>query len=109
MVRVFAARRDQFAVDAVFDDLAVFEDDDPVEAGDRGEAVRDDDRSAALHEVLECCLDQLLALGIQGAGGFVQDQDGRVCQNSARNDDSLPLAAGEFHAALAGDGLESVG
>ena len=39
MVRVFAARRDQFAVDAVFDDLAVFEDDDPVEACDRGEAV----------------------------------------------------------------------
>ena len=40
MVRVFAARRDQFAVDAVFDDLAVFEDDDPVEACDRGEAVQ---------------------------------------------------------------------
>lgn len=43
MVRVFAARRDQFAVDAVFDDLAVFEDDDPVEACDRGEAVRVED------------------------------------------------------------------
>ena len=78
MVRVFAARRDQFAVDAVFDDLAVFEDDDPVEACDRGEAVRVEDHRHVMG-VTEGVVDILHYGGehveaqrkiVQGASGY---------------------------------------
>ena len=92
-VRVLAARGDQLAVDAIFDDFALPQHHDPVEAGDCGEAMRDHDGSAPLHEVLQRSLDELLTFGVQRAGSFVQDQDGRICQNRARNRNSLPLSA----------------
>ena len=42
---------------------------------------------------------------VDGGGGFVQDQDLRVDQNSARDGNALALAAGQGLAALADQGV----
>ena len=80
-----------------------------------GKAVSDDKRSAAFHQRFQRFLNQAFALRIQRTGGFIQDEDGRIFQNRARNGDALALAAGEFDAALAhqrgvtfGEGLDKV-
>jgi len=44
-----------------------------------------------------------LALGVERAGGFVEQQDARIAQQGAGERDTLPLAAGEA-AATGSDG-----
>ena len=51
---------------------------------------------------------QDLALVVQGAGGLVQDQDGRVLQEDAGDGDALLLAAGELDAALTDIGVVAI-
>ena len=55
--------------------------------------VRDGDRGAALHQVVQRLLDFLLGLGVDRGRGFVEDQDARVDQQRARDRDALALAA----------------
>ena len=94
---------------SLFDDLAFFEDVDPVRVLDGGEAVGDDERSAVFHQAVEGGLDLALGFGIDGSGGFVEEEDGRVFEESAGDGEALFLAAGEFHAALADVGHELLG
>ena len=51
----------------------------------------------------------LFDLGVDRAGGVVQDQDARVVQQCPGQRDPLPLAAGESEAPLADDGRVAVG
>ncbi len=53
------------------------------------------------HQPVEGGLDLALALGVEGRGGLVEEQDRRVLQDGARDRDALALAARERHAALA--------
>src|SRR5438309_2095115 len=48
-------------------------------------------------------------VGVEAAGGLVEQEDGRVAQDGAGDGDALPLAAGQLHAALADAGLVAVG
>jgi hypothetical protein len=57
------------------------------------------------HQVLQGILHQALALGVEGAGGLVQQQQRRVAQDGAGHGDALALAAGQAHAALAEEGV----
>ena len=107
-VRVFAASRKQILMRAVFNDLAVFQDHDPVKACHGGKTVGDHDRSASLHQILQGRLDQLLAFGIQRTGGFIQDQNRSAGQNGAGNGDPLTLTSGKLDAAFTGDGIKTV-
>ena len=59
------------------------------------QAVRDDDAGAIAHEACDRILDQTLALGIQRAGGLVEDEDARINQESTRDRDALALSARE--------------
>ena len=61
------------------------------------------------HQPLERVLHHLLALGVQRAGGLVEQQQRRAAQDGARDGDALALAAGEPHAALAQGGVEAFG
>jgi hypothetical protein len=54
-------------------------------------------------------LDRRLGGAVQRAGGFVEDQDPRVGEQSARDPHALALAAGELQAALADHGRHAVG
>ena len=95
---------------AAFDDLAGFgEEEDEVGAADGGEAVADDEGGAVGEEVGHGGLDELFAFGVEVAGGFVEDEDLRRGENGASDGDALALAAGEFDAALADEGLVAVG
>src|ERR1700688_2504889 len=42
---------------------------------------------------------------MQAGSSFVQYQDPRISQNGSRDGDALLLSTGEFHAALADDGV----
>ena len=75
---------------------------------DGGEAVGDDEHRAALHGLIQTALDGLLGRH-QGAGGFIQQQDGRVAQHRLRNGETLELAAGEIDAPLLDAGVVAAG
>jgi len=60
-----------------------------------------DERRAPLHEQLQGSLDAALRLGVEGRGGLVEDQDGGVLEEGARDRDPLALTAGQTCAALA--------
>ena len=53
-------------------------------------------------------LHQALVLGVERAGGLVEEQQRGVAQDRARDRDPLPLAAGQAHALLAEEGGEAL-
>ncbi len=69
----------------------------------------------AMTKQVRCCiswrspgLDQPFALGVEVAGGFVEDEDSRVGQNGPGDGDPLPLSAAEFDAPFADDRVIAV-
>src|SRR5579875_700221 len=65
------------------------------------EAVRNQERRAALQKAMDGSLDFVLSRAVNGAGRIVEDEDARVGQQRAGNGDTLALSAGKRHAALA--------
>ena len=72
---------------------------------DRGEAVRDGKRRAALAQFGDRLLHGALQFRIEGRGGFIEQDDGRVLDQRARDGDALALAAGQLQAVLADRGV----
>jgi S-adenosylmethionine:tRNA ribosyltransferase-isomerase len=72
---VDAPRRHQTVVRPALDDLSILHQKDDGCAPDRRQAVRDDERGPALQQLGHRGLDQLLALGVEVAGGFVEDEN----------------------------------
>ena len=83
----------EFVMGAALDDLAFLDDDDAVGAAHGAETVRDDEHGAALADGVHVVHDGALALVVEGRGRFVEDEDGRVREERARDGDALPLAA----------------
>src|SRR5262249_50840094 len=92
---------EELLVRAAFDDAAVLEDEDLVGVDDRRKPVRDDERRAVACDLGELGLDDLLGARVERAGRLVEDEDGRVLEQRARDRDALLLAAGELEAPLA--------
>jgi hypothetical protein len=92
-------------VAAFFDNAAAVKDDDPVHRGDGGQAVGDGEDGLALHHAGEGLLDRGFDFAVEGGGGLVQHEDRRVLQEGAGESDALALAAGQFHAAFAQEGV----
>ncbi len=89
---------------AAFAELALVHDEDGVGALDGGEAVGDEDGGSSGDHAGEGEADAELGVGVDGAGGFVEDEDARgVCEGAGEADELL-LSGGEGSAALA-DGL----
>ena len=72
---------------------------------DRRQPMRDHQRGAALHDLVERLLHQSLAFRIERAGRLVQQQDRRVAQHRPGNGDPLPLSCRQRHAALPEHGV----
>ena len=104
-----AAASHKFGPRAEFDKPPPFQHADQVGTADGGKAVRDDDGRAAFHELLQRPEKVTLGPGIQGGGGFIQDENRSILQECAGDRDALTLAAGEIHAAFAQRGVESLG
>ena len=68
----------QFLVLTLFHDAPVLHHQDPVSLPDGGEAVGDDEASAAFHQIEHGILDQHLGVGIHRTCGFIQYQYSRV-------------------------------
>ena len=99
----------QLVVGPHLGDAAAVDHHDAVGVPHRRQAMGDDQGRATLHQLGQRLLDQELALGVEVGGGLVQDQDGRILQEGARDREALALAAGELHAALAHLGRVAVG
>ncbi len=59
------------------------------------QAMGDNDRGAILHQFLQGQLHLVFALGVQGAGRLIQQQDFRIVENGPGQRDALALAAGQ--------------
>jgi len=79
-------------VGAGLDDSSFVEDADEVGVFDGGEAVGDDDGGTVAHQFFEGVLDESFRFGIEGGGGFVEDEDGGIAEDSAGDAESLALA-----------------
>ena len=107
---VLAAAGQQLGVAPLLDHPPLRQHHDPVGVADGGEPVGDHQggavaRRAEPHERLEGALHLALALGVEGAGGLVEDQDGRVLEEGAGDGEALPLAAREQRPLLADLGV----
>src|SRR5579863_486232 len=69
--------------------------------------MRDGKHSTSLHEFVQLFLNYCFRLAIERRRSLVEDKYWRVLQHRARNRYSLPLPAGEPHAAVANNGIES--
>ena len=98
----------QLLVGAVLEDALLPKDQDAVVVLDGGQAVGDGQGGAAVGQLFQALAHQNLALVVQGAGGLVQDEDGRVLQKDAGNAQPLLLAAGQLDAPLAHIGVVAV-
>jgi len=63
---------------------------------------------AALHQTLQSFLNKTLALGVEGAGCLVENEDGRVFEYRTRNAYALTLPAAKATAAVADIGVVTV-
>ena len=95
-----AARCQQLRVRALLDHAALVQHQHLVGVFDGRQPVRDDQRRAVGHQVVERVLHQAFGFGVERGGGLVEDQDRRVLQHRARDREALALAAGQ-RAALA--------
>ena len=102
---VGAAEGHELVMAAGLGDGAGFHHEDAVGAADGGEAVGDDDDGALSRKTGERLLDAGFAFGIEGAGGFIEQEDGRVRHQRPCERDALALAAGEIATALACRGI----
>ncbi len=97
---VKASLLQQFLVRALFDDLAVVDHHHVVGVADGAQAVGDDEAGASCHQAQQRFLDARLGARVHAAGGFVQDQNGRVGQDGAGDGQQLALALAEVAGAL---------
>ena len=74
-----------------------------------GQTVGDDQGGAVAHGVFERGLHIALAGGVEGAGGFVEQQQRGVFENGAGDADALALSAAQAHAAFAQIGGVALG
>ena len=80
---VDAPEVEELVVGAVLADGAVVENVDAVDVLDRRQAVGDDDRGLALHQVVQGVLGQGLGLGVDAGGRFVEEQELRFAGQGA--------------------------
>ena len=93
---------------ALFHDSLLAQHKDTVVVLDGGQTVGDGQCGAAMSQLFKALSHKDFALVIQCAGGFVQNQDGRVLQENPGNGDALLLSAGQLDTALANIGVVAV-
>src|ERR1039458_1229171 len=94
---------------AAFHDPPVLHDDDPVGQVQSRTPVSDEQRRPPGHNRAEGVMYRLFDLGIDGAGGIIEDQDAGVVEDRAGQGDTLTLPSRESEASLADDGVVAAG
>ena len=88
----------QFIVFALSDDLAAFHDHDGVGRNDRAEPMCDHKRGALVDQMFDGLMNEVLAFGIDLAGGLVENENGRLVEYGASDAQPLFLTAGKLTA-----------
>lgn len=99
--RVQTAFCQQFRVAAFFHDFAFVQHNQSVHRRDGGQSVGNRNHRFAVHHLVQTLLNGGFHFAVQCAGGFVQQQNGRVFQHHTRNGNALALSARQFYAAFA--------
>src|SRR5262245_7884935 len=71
--------------------------------------MRDDDDGTSLHEILQRRLYESFGFAIECGSGFVENQNGRILQQSSGNGDALALATGKPYAFFTDHSFIAVG
>ena len=90
---IFATFGHQLRVRSRLADAAMFDDDDHVGARNGAQAMSDDKTRSSAHETAKTLLNESLTVGIEIAGGFVEDQHLGIGQDRAGDRQPLPLTA----------------
>lgn len=94
---------------ALFNDTTLFDDDDLIRLEDGVEAVGDGEDGPSLHEAAGGFFEQGFGLRVEAGGGFVEDEEGGILEESTGEGKTLRLSAAETGSAFADDGLVFVG
>src|SRR5690606_37741791 len=100
---------DQLGVATLFGDAILSDYDNAVGILDGRQAVRDDERRAPLRQFQQRLLNRRFGLGIQRGRRFVENQDGGVLEEHARDSNTLLLPAAQLHAALTDQRVHAFG
>src|SRR5258708_12471690 len=95
-----SATGNQFRVRSAVPNLSVFQDENLVRAANRGKPMRDYESGSPNHQVGERLLHEHLGLRIQLRGGLVQNKNGRIFQDGARDGDALSLSPAQARSPL---------
>ena len=104
-LEIAASQLEQRLMRAALQNSSIFDHQNLVGTANGGQPMGNDKRRPPLHQVGKALLDHSLRLGVEAGGSFVQNENAGIGQNGARNRDPLALPAGQFHAALADDGV----
>lgn len=92
--RVPAVLAYQVLMRPIFDDPAVIDRDDPIRMADGRKTMRDNDHRPPFYDFSHILLNDALALIIERARRFVENQNSWVGRQRSSDSDALPLAAG---------------
>ena len=98
----------QLVMRAALDDASLFENHDAVAVADGGQAMRDDERRASLHQGIHARLNERLGAGIDRAGRFIQNQHGRIGNRRTRNGKQLALTLRQVSAVALEHGVVAI-
>ncbi len=87
--------RHQFLMGPLFGNPLIVGVEDAVRIPDGGQAVGHDESGLPFQHHIQRFLDQQFRLRVDGAGGFVQNHDGRILQHNPGKADQLPLTGGQ--------------
>src|SRR5215469_6509797 len=107
--RIAAACLDQVIMGAVLSQAAAVDRDEAVAMPHGRQPMRNDEDGAALGKSRHVLLDDPLALIVERTRRLVEDQDARVGNDRARNGETLALTARQAGAALAHNGVVTIG
>src|SRR5664280_945034 len=98
---------EQLLMGALFNDRTVVHDKDVVCVSDGRETVGDDEAGPAGHQLCHCFLDAYFRSGIDTACSFIENQDGRVCQDHTCDGQQLLLTSRDIGGLFIEDGAVS--
>src|SRR5690606_9687483 len=103
--RVIAVLSQQLGMAATLDDLPLIHYQNQIRLLDGSQTVGDDESGTSLHDLIQRSLDMPFGFGIQCRGGLVENQQGRILEQCARNGQALALPTGKQYAVLTDEGV----
>src|SRR3990167_2158418 len=106
---VIALGIDQLVVGALFHQFAFVQHDDAVALAHGAQAMGNDKYRTTFADVQHVVLDDAFGFIVEGAGGFVKNQDARVVQQGTGDGNALALPTGQVAALFAHQGVIAFG